>query len=357
MAASDGVLAPSAPRFPTPARLFVAAGSFLALLLIAVVGGLAGQFSSSSYGPSQVAIADIPADFLVAYERAGARYGVDWAILAGIGKIECDHGRNQAPGCNPPGTVNGAGATGPMQFVGSTWRAGTAPMRLPRVGPPTRGTSEGYAADGDGDGVADVWNPADAIAGAARLLRANGAPRDYHRALFAYNHAEWYVREVVEIARRYRAAASAAAPVAVGDAKVSVAAVLRNPRIQLTSSQRRDLAQGLIDPRVVAVLAWLGRGHSLVVSALRSDHSYYTSEGHPSNHAFGRAVDIGAVDGEACTGTHSGNCGRLAVQLGAITGRLRSTELIYCFDPDGPLSSDAFARSDHCDHIHFGYDR
>src|SRR5918996_696627 len=82
-------------------------------------------------------------------------------LLAGaaIGRIECNHGRSQLSGCNPPGTVNGAGATGPMQFLGATWRRGTPSMTVPVVGPPTRATIDGYAADGDGDGVADVWNP------------------------------------------------------------------------------------------------------------------------------------------------------------------------------------------------------
>jgi len=243
-----------------------------------------------------------------------------------------------------------------MQFLGSTWRDGTPPMAVPAAGPPTTSTADGYAADGDGDGVADVWNPFDAIAGAARLLRANGAPADYRRALFAYNHADWYVRQVLEIASTYRGAASLSPAVGVGSPGASLAAVLSNPRIQLTGTQRVDLASGLIDPRVTAMLAWLGRTHALIVTALRSDHSFHTSEGNVSNHSFGRAVDIGAVNGEACTGTRSGACGRLAVAIAAITGPLRSTELIYCFDPDGPLSADAFARSDHCDHIHVGYD-
>ena len=60
-------------------------------------------------------------------------------------------------------------------------------VTVPAVGPPTSTAAEGYATDGDGDGIADVWNPADAIAAAARLLRANGAPGDYRRAVFAYN--------------------------------------------------------------------------------------------------------------------------------------------------------------------------
>ena len=64
-----------------------------------------------------------------------------------------------------------------------------------------------------------------------------------------------------------------------------------------------DFASRLIDARVVALLAWIGQRHALVVTALRSDHSLYTSEGNVSNHAFGRAVDIGAVDSRPCTGT------------------------------------------------------
>jgi cell wall-associated NlpC family hydrolase len=190
------------------ARSFLIGGVALGLLVVVVIGGLAGGLAvtGSSSEPSAVAIADIPADYFVLYQRAAVRYGIDWAILAAIGKIECDHGRSQAPGCNPPGTVNSAGATGPMQFLGSSWRSGTPPTTVPSVGPPTASTSAGYATDGDGDGLADVWNPADAIAGAARLLRANGAPADYRGALFAYNPAGWYVDAVLAKAAEYRGA-------------------------------------------------------------------------------------------------------------------------------------------------------
>jgi hypothetical protein len=326
-----------------------AALALICLMIVAVAGTPAAGLTS----PAPIALADIPADYLLAYQREAARYGIDWAILAAVGKVECDHGRSRLTGCDPPGTVNYAGATGPMQFLGSTWRRGTPPMSVPPAGPPTRTTIDGYAADGDGDGVADVWNPADAIAGAARLLRANGAPADYSRAVFAYNRADWYVRRVFELAASYRAAA-ATVSVQLGNPAAAVASVLGNPRIQLTPLQRMDFASGRIDPRVVALLAWLGARHALVVTSLRSDHSYLTSAGFVSNHSYGRAVDIGAVDGERCTGTRFGACGRLAVVLAGITGPLRSTELIYCFDPD-PLSADSFARADHCGHIHVGY--
>src|SRR5712691_6036655 len=179
----------------------------LVFLLVVTVGGIVSwPATTGTVAPSPAAVADIPANYLVLYQQAAARFGIDWAVLAAIGKIECGHGRSQAPGCNPPGTLNGAGATGPMQFLGSTWRAGTPPMTVPAVGPPTASTAEGYATDGDGDGLADVWNPADAIAAAARLLAANGAPADYRAALLAYNPEPGYLDAVLAQANAYRGA-------------------------------------------------------------------------------------------------------------------------------------------------------
>ncbi len=80
---------------------------------------------------------------------------------------------------------------------------------VPPVGPPTTSTSDGYATDGDGDGLADVWNPADAIFAAARLLAANGAPGNYRAALFAYSPSESYVNVVLAKADEYRGALGA----------------------------------------------------------------------------------------------------------------------------------------------------
>jgi len=204
----------AAPSRRSGAKLALVAAAGL-VLLIAVLGALAAQeLMTSGSQPSAVAIADIPTKYLALYEREGLRYGVDWAVLAAVGKIECDHGRSQAPGCNPPGTMNSAGATGPMQFLGSTWRAGTPPMTVPQPGPPAP-NGAGYATDGDGDGIANVWDPADAIASAARLLRANGAPADNRAAIFAYNHSSSYVDDVLAQAARYR---GAFAPGATGGA-------------------------------------------------------------------------------------------------------------------------------------------
>src|SRR5919201_5073330 len=105
-----------APRRRAGRFVGLAAGCFF--LLVAVLGGLAAQqMKSGGSQPSPVALADIPTIYLGDYQRAALRFGVDWAVLAAIGKIECDHGRSLAAGCSPPGTMNAAGATGQMQFL------------------------------------------------------------------------------------------------------------------------------------------------------------------------------------------------------------------------------------------------
>ncbi|MFF5206753.1 C40 family peptidase [Streptosporangium sp. NPDC000396] len=142
---------------------------------------------------SETAASDIPPEYLKLYRKHGAKIGVQWNVLAGVGKRETDHGRSTLPGVRS-GT-NYAGAAGPMQFLISTW-GGKAKIKIPSQ-------FSGYASDGDGDGWADVYNPADAILGAAKMLKRNGAPEDVRRSLFVYNRAWWYVDQVMEIARKY----------------------------------------------------------------------------------------------------------------------------------------------------------
>jgi hypothetical protein len=166
--------------------LIVALLMGLAVLRIVTLASGEVLMSSSTpgYGVSVGAQADIPPEYLRLYRQAAARYYLDWAILAGIGKVECDHGRDPDPACMREGAVNSAGAGGPAQFLESTWRQ--------------------YGVDGDGDGVADRWNPADAIFSMANYLHASGAPGDYRRAIFTYNHADWYLAEVEHWASVYR---------------------------------------------------------------------------------------------------------------------------------------------------------
>jgi murein DD-endopeptidase MepM/ murein hydrolase activator NlpD len=120
-------------------------------------------------GPEAPGEHDPPAFLIPIYEDAGHRYGVPWRVLAAINEIETDYGRNLS--------VSPAGAVGWMQFMPETWRQ--------------------WAVDADGDGQANPYSPMDAIFTAARYLQANGASRDLPGAIFAYNHAAWYVAYVL----------------------------------------------------------------------------------------------------------------------------------------------------------------
>ena len=311
----------------------------LILMLMFIIVGASG---TQSAGTSDFALADIPPQYLQLYQKAGADFKTDWWVLAGIGKVETNHGRLDAPGVTSG--VNSYGCcAGPMQFavsqaagcrvcVGDTWGA--------------------YGVDGNGDGKRNVYDPADAIPAAARYTKANGAPGDWRRALRRYNDSSAYYDDVMSWAEQYRQAVNLAPMVGLA----SPQAVVSNPKVILHNPcQRADILGGRIDPRVVTVFAVIAQQHTVGVSALRCDHSPFTSTGSLSNHGSGRAVDISDIDGEACNGSRVGKCGRLAVQLARLTGALHSTELIYCFDPDGNASGDAFAASDHCDHIHYGF--
>lgn len=115
----------------------------------------------------------IPPFLLPIYQAAGIQYSVPWQVLAAINEIETDYGRNL--------NVSSAGALGWMQFMPPSWEA--------------------YGVDANGDGLKDPYNPVDAIFAAARYLKAAGAETDLPRAIFAYNHADWYVESVLLRAR------------------------------------------------------------------------------------------------------------------------------------------------------------
>ena len=127
--------------------------------------------------------ADIPPEYLAQYRAWADVYGIDWTVLAAVGKVESNHGAYGTGGCIPgPPTPYGR-AYGPMQFLPSTWKY--------------------YGVDADGDGYVDSCDYQDAIPATAEYLVRYGAPEDYYSALYAYNHSESYVRSVLAEARRY----------------------------------------------------------------------------------------------------------------------------------------------------------
>ena len=116
----------------------------------------------------------VPIFLLPIYQAAGIQYGIRWEILAAINEIETDYGRNLNVSSRGRGRLD---AVHPVE----SWKA--------------------YGVDANKDGVKDPYNPVDAIFAAARYLDAAGYEQDVRRAIFAYNHADWYVDSVMLRAR------------------------------------------------------------------------------------------------------------------------------------------------------------
>ena len=134
------------------------------------------------FGPAPIGVPnfvidsfEIPPFLLPIYQACGTEYGIPWEVLASINKIETGFGTNL--------NVSSAGALGWMQFLPSSWEA--------------------FGLDANGDGRKDPYNPVDAICAAAHYLKLAGAHEDLYEAIFAYNHADWYVQEVLLYARAY----------------------------------------------------------------------------------------------------------------------------------------------------------
>ena len=179
----------------------------------------------------------IPNVALNAYRVAAARIGstlpscrIDWSLLAGIGRVESNHGRFGGAVLNADGTSTPAvigpsldgvafafisdtddgrwdgdtshdRAVGPMQFIPSTWRS--------------------YAVDADGSGVADPFDIDDQALAAAHYLCVAGGDLSVEagqrRAVLAYNHSDSYVAQVLALARSYAAGIPVADLPLVGD--------------------------------------------------------------------------------------------------------------------------------------------
>ena len=155
-------------------------------------------FSVPAIPSSTCAAAGVPPILIPIYQQASSAYGLGPqgpAVLAGINEVETAFGTNL--------NVSSAGAEGWMQFMPSTWAT--------------------YGVDANGDGVRDPFNPQDAIFAAARYLSAAGMPSDTYGAIYAYNHADWYVAEVLANANCYAPAVGASA----------VGGVSLEPRLQV----------------------------------------------------------------------------------------------------------------------------
>jgi hypothetical protein len=310
---------------------------------------------ASQEGASAFALADIPPSYRTLYVGAGRTCpALRWQVLAGIGKVETDHGRSSAPGVLSG--VNSAGCcAGPMQF------------NL-RNGPPSTWDTWGRG---------NVYDPADAIPAAARKLCGDGLANPQqvqadpcptvhgspalHRALLRYNNACWYVHEVVTLAERYSGSADSrgsggSAPSVAASADPFVVALAHNPNITTTSEHGcqpgPDLASGRLDLRVQSLLAVVAADHRIRLSCLHTGHSQFVKgTTRVSNHTVWRAVDIDQVDGQAVSPASQAARG-LVEWLDGLQGPLRPVEIGSPFDLG---RRPYFTDEGHKGHIHVGY--
>ncbi|MEH7470544.1 bifunctional lytic transglycosylase/C40 family peptidase [Priestia megaterium] len=163
---------------------------------------------------------EIPSEYLQYYKTAGQKYNVPWELIAAIHRVETNFGQDL--------NVSSVGALGHTQFMVLTWigwgypggnRLGNAnvpkniledPAVIKRYG--------GYGVDCSGDHRADPWNVQDAMCSTANYLAASGASSGteagMRKAVFAYNHAGWYVDRVFKYKNMY--ATGGATEVSIG---------------------------------------------------------------------------------------------------------------------------------------------
>lgn len=291
----------------------------LPLVFVTALLSLAGDQPS----PSDLAFDQIPAGLIDTYQAAAETCdGLGWTVLAAIHKVETNFGTGPA--------TSSKGARGPMQFMPSTFAS--------------------YGVDGDGDGEANISSVTDSIFSSANLLCANGAgdPAHLASAVWDYNHSESYVNEVLTLGASY-----GILQVPEGVALAAAGDLLDNPRVILTPQARGDLSIGVIDQRLISLLAWVSERHTIGVTVFVTGHSQYTRSGRISNHYLGRAADVFFVEGRPATSSNAA-ARALVLELTQLQGPLRPTELGHPFGAIG--FPGGFTDADHADHIHIGFD-
>jgi peptidoglycan DL-endopeptidase CwlO len=231
-----------------PVMMF-ASGGLLAESGTSCTSGSANTATSAQPAASQSARSSIPSNYLALFRSIGAQYKVPWVILAGIGKVESDNGQSTLPGVQSG--ANAFGAAGPMQIgiggaAGNQW--GGAPVH------PASEKVNGVATDADGDGTASVYDPADAIAGAAKYLLEHGVLDNVDQAIFAYNHLQSYVQAVLYWANLYASGGYAVGPAALDSAPQCL------PGVTLTSDTAAATAISYAEQQLGKPYQWGGTG-------------------------------------------------------------------------------------------------
>lgn len=183
--------------------------AFTFIILVATSGDEPASTDGVTWGEgiSEIGENEIPAEFIPVYKEAEEKYGVPWNLLAAHHRVETVFST-----IDP--MISPVGATGHMQFMPCTWVGWNHPScsglgegnisETELTDPKAIEKYGGYGVDGDGDGKADPNNLKDSVFAAANYLASNGASEgNIREAVFAYNHADWYVEEVMGFADSY----------------------------------------------------------------------------------------------------------------------------------------------------------
>ncbi|WP_329959222.1 bifunctional lytic transglycosylase/C40 family peptidase [Priestia aryabhattai] len=175
---------------------------------------------------SKVGEGQIPKEYIPIYKAAGEKYNIPWTLIAAIHRVETNFGQDL--------NTSSVGAIGHTQFMVKTWVGWSFPggtrlgdASIPKktlMSPAAISKYGGFGVDGDGDGKADPYNVTDAMYSTANYLAANGgASGNYQKAVFAYNHASWYVSRVMGFMKEYTSGSVEAVSIKGGSAKGSEA--------------------------------------------------------------------------------------------------------------------------------------
>jgi hypothetical protein len=295
-------------------------------------------------------ITNLPQEYINIYKEAGQAYNVDWWVLAGIHGVETGFSNNVA--------VSSAGAVGPMQFMPLTWsgysnpfasetKYDTNPNRILQYG--------GYGLDPNHDGTADPYDLEDAVFAAAKYLKANGYSVDPRGAIYAYNHAWWYVDEVMSYADNIKIAYESGGDNYLYDSDVEKAKndILTNGRVSFDPSALEDIKSNVVDSKVILLIDSISKQHTIYISSIKGNHTKYVAgTNRISLHYLGKAFDIAAVDGVPVTNQRyiGSPAYKVASSLVNSANQLGIAEVGSPWNFGGISFSD----EDHQNHIHVG---
>jgi hypothetical protein len=287
------------------------------LAVCAAAAPAAAQGACTTSVTRASAVASVPTDYLALYQKWGSAYGVPWQLLAAVGSVESRHGRD--PAAYVPHT---RGVLGPMQFQAGSNKAA---RRVDHAGDQGFGGTWGIWRRSSGHPPYRMDDPDDEIAAAAAKIAADaGSAHLWPRALWRYNALHSYRKTVLRRAARFGmssacgllkqseqaslspkasstpAAASTPVPSDLSSALAATPrSLLASDAIAFAPAAADDIAHGVADKRVIALLAWIAQRHHIVVAVVKTGHPRYVSGTHKvSNHWYGRAATISEVDGQ-----------------------------------------------------------